>query len=136
MTSEAQKNVMVVAIVVGAVLFIGAAFLVMNAVNTEQAAADAYKNAVVAPEIPAYEFKDVSYGSTKYGWGEVKGVIVSNVPKAHSVAVYVDFYNKDDVKIDHVLDYVNVDGNGQATFKCTTTKDGDYKAKWYIDHYY
>jgi hypothetical protein len=66
------------------------------------------------PALPAIEFKDVTYGTIHYGWGEVKGKIVSNVASEHSVAIYVDFYNKDGVKIDHVLDYVNVDGYGEA----------------------
>ena len=86
--------------------------------------------------VPTIELKETTNQVIHYGWGEVTGTVTNNANIAHDVALYVDFYNAQGVKIDHVLDFVSVDAHGTSTFDCTTMKLGTASAKWYVDHFY
>lgn len=78
----------------------------------------------------------VASSTNHYGWTEVSGVVVNRAADAKSVAVYVDFYDASGVKVDHVMDFVDVDGNGKSAFSATSTKGGIDHYRAYVDHVY
>ena len=92
--------------------------------------------AATVTTVPTIVLNETSNSIIHYGWGEVKGTVTNNANVAHDVALYVDFYDAQGVKIDHVLDFVSVDAHGTSTFDCTTTKLGTDSAKLYVDHFY
>jgi hypothetical protein len=92
-----------------------------------------------APTQPIIRLEDVTGVRNKYDWGIVSGTIVNDGSAVHSVSGYVDFYDDNKVKFDHVLFFVNVDAHGRSTFECTST-DAEhyqtYKYRAYLDEVY
>jgi hypothetical protein len=99
-------------------------------------------NSPVVPtsKIDLVRIESITDSRNEYNWIVFKGIIVNDDSKSHSVGGYIDLYDKNDVKIDHLLIFENVDAYGKTSFETTSTKAENYLGslnyKYYIDHVY
>jgi len=88
--------------------------------------------ASVTSSSPEVYLTNITGGRIEYNWYEA---VVNDDSVSHSVFGYVDFYDKDDVKVDHLAFFVDVDAHGKTAFSVTSTEvskiTGTYK--YYID---
>lgn len=75
----------------------------------------------------------------EYGWMYCKGYVVNSDSRDHSVSGYIDMYDSNKAKFDHLLFFVNVDAGGKTHFDATSTDAENYKTityNYYIDRVY
>ena len=146
MTTEAQKNVMVAAIIIGTIVFIIVAFTLMNAVQGSAVAPKVASTIATAkPIVTLSEItatKDRSYEHYTLS-GSVKNNGYDDVKVFGTIDVYDCSYSKngvnyisgscDSIKVDSIPFGANPDAGGSATFEMGTKyggrsemKDGTY----------
>ena len=69
-----------------------------------------------------------------FGGKSICGIIQNNGSKSRGVSVEVDYYDSDNIKVDHGMDFLTVDGNGgKAKFKTTGIRTPYSAYRVYID---
>jgi len=136
MTSEAQKNVMVAAIIIGTIVFIIAAFAVTNAI--QQAAVAPQVAATLATVGPTATVSEITATKDSHGFytlsGSVENHEYNNIKVFGTIDVYSCMRENDGnlqysstcntIKVDSIPFSANPDRKGTATFEMGTKYGG------------
>lgn len=107
-------------------LFFGLLILTALLAGCASSSSSPASYATVATPRPQPYIDGVTNDRNSYGWLIVKGYVVNPDSKSHSIEGYVDFYDKNDVKFDHCLFFIDVDAHGKTAWDVTSTKAEDY----------
>ena len=93
------------------------------------------------PAADLVRMESITYSRNEYAWITFKGIVINDDSISHSVSAYIDLYDKNGVKFDHLLIFEDVDAHGKTAFEVTSTKAEDYrngmgKYTKYIDKVY
>ena len=134
MEEESKKNVLVIIIIFVALVAIVYLFSLLNTNPTSYSA-----STITTPTKSIIYLDSVDCSRGEYNWFYCKGYVVNNDRRSHSVSAYIDLYDSDGTKIDHLLIFKNVDAKGKTAFDATSTDAENYRKieyKYYIDDVY